>query len=124
MGPGRKVGSTGGKRLQFVLPRSSIPFFFSLYTQMELPPEAGHHPGYSLRTVNAFNMPWLCQQELPWGLRKHTAAQFCRAQPLLLGYLYPGEGTDLIRLAHPCSVMTLCNPTYCSLPGFSVHGIF
>lgn len=36
----------------------------------------GHHPGYSLRTVNAFNTPWLCQQELPCGLRKHAAARF------------------------------------------------
>ena len=72
----------------------------------------GLHPGYSLRTVNVLALP----TGAPLGLRKHTAAQFCRAQPLLLSYLYPGEGTDLIRLAHPCSVVTLCNPMYCSLP--------
>lgn len=40
MGPGRNVGSTGGKRLQLVLPSSSTPF--SLSIQTELLPEADH----------------------------------------------------------------------------------
>ena len=49
-------------------------------------------------------------------IQKH---QFFSTQLSLVGYNLQGS---LLACVHAKSHLTLCNPMYCSLPGFSVHG--